>query len=77
MPPASTIMPRFSLCEARCHSALAALYLDGNQIQDTGATALVDALHVKGALKKLVVPDGIEKHAGLIAAYKAKGINLV
>ena len=33
--------------------------------------------HVNAVLKKLVVPSGLEEHAGLVAVCKAKGIRLI
>ena len=53
------------------------LYLNGNSIGPAGAEALAGALRVNGALKTLVVDSAIEEHAGLVAACKAKGVELV
>ena len=50
--------------------------LFSNQIGDQSATAIADALKVNGALKKLVVPGGLEKHKELVAACLAKGVSL-
>eukprot|EP00966_Prymnesium_polylepis_P247163 5715647-Prymnesium_polylepis.1 len=54
------------------------LSLYGNQIGDKGAVAIAEALKVNGALKlkRLVVPDGLEKHKDLVAACRAKGVEL-
>ena len=54
------------------------MYLTGNKIGIEGAKAIGEALRVNGslALKKLVVPSGLEKHAELVAACKLKGVEL-
>ena len=53
--------------------------LHWNKIGDQGATAIAKALEVNGALKlkKLVVPNGLEEHEDLVAACRAKGVQLV
>ena len=51
---------------------------DDNSIRDEGATAMGNALAVNASLKlkKLVVPFGLEKNAQLVAACRAKGVEL-
>ena len=55
------------------------LSLRENKIGDEGAKALASALEVNASLKlkKLVVPAGLEKNAQLVAACRAKGVELV
>ena len=50
-----------------------------NQIGDQGASAIAETLKFNGALKlkKLVVPNGLEEHEDLVAACRAKGVQLV
>ena len=50
-----------------------------NEIGDAGAAAIANAIAVNASLKlkKLVVPDGLEKNAQLVAACRAKGVKLV
>jgi hypothetical protein len=54
-------------------------WLRNNKIGDQGAIAIAEALKVNGALKlkRLVVPAGLEKHKDLVAACRAKGVELV
>ena len=60
------------------NASLTELQLSGNSIGDAGATALGNALAVNASLKlkKLVVPFGLEKNAQLVAACRAKGVEL-
>ena len=57
-------------------SSLVTLDLAHCDIGDEGAKALAAGVAASGslALKKLVVPDGMEKHAQLVAACKSKGV---
>ena len=59
--------------------SLTHLELRGNNIGDEGAKALGAAVAASGslALKKLVVPNGLERHAELMAACESKGVELV
>ena len=69
-----------ALAEAvRVSGSMATLYLNYNQIGDEGAKAIAEAVRSSGslALKKLVVPVAIKKHAQLVAACKSKGVELV
>ena len=45
---------------------------------DEGAKAIADAVAASGslALRKLVVPNGLERHAELMAACESKGVEL-
>ena len=63
----------------KVNGALTSLWLAENKIGDQGASAIGEALKVNGALKlkKLVVPNGLEKHEDLVAACRAKGVQLV
>ena len=53
--------------------------LSHNKIGDAGATAIANAIAVNASLKlkKLVVPVGLEKNVQLVAACRAKGVELV
>ena len=55
----------------------AQLSLLNNKLGPEGAAAIGEALKVNGSLKKLIVPAGLEKQPDLVAACKAKGIELV
>ena len=59
--------------------SLAHLDLEENEIGVEGAKAIAAAVAASGslALKKLVVPDGLERHAELMAACESKGVELV
>ena len=59
-------------------ASLTVLLLGGNNIGPDGAKAIADALRVNASLKlkKLVVPFGLEKNAQLVAACRAKGVEL-
>ena len=61
------------------NASVTTLLLHENNIGDPGATAIAEALRVNASskLKKLVVPDGLEKNAQLVAACRAKGVELV
>ena len=61
------------------NASVTELFLHDNNIGDPGATAIAEALRVNASskLKKLVVPDGLEKNAQLVAACRAKGVELV
>ena len=61
------------------NASVTKLYLYDNKIGDEGAKALASALEVNASLKlkELVVPDGLEKNAQLVAACRAKGVKLV
>ena len=58
--------------------SLTELWLANNNIGDEGAKALAAGISASGslALKKLVVPDGLERHAELKAACEWKGVEL-
>ena len=58
--------------------SMATLLLDGNSIGDVGAKALAEAVRSSDslALKNLVAPGSIYRHAELVAACKSKGVKL-
>ena len=59
-------------------AVLNTLYLDGNKIGDEGAKAIADALKYNAVLKlnTLWVDSSIGKHPQLVAACRAKGVEL-
>ena len=59
--------------------SLTYLEIGNNNIGDEGAKALAAGISASGplALKKLVVADGVAKHAGLKTACKSKSVELV
>mgnify|MGYP001329607617 CR=1 FL=1 len=64
-------------------ASLRELRLDANQIGDVGLTALAGAISTSGALpgalpalKKVIVPSGLEQHTALVAACKPRRIQI-
>ena len=61
------------------NGVLTSLWLADNKIGGPGASAIAEALKFNGALnlKKLVMPFGIKQYPELMAACRAKGVELV
>ena len=57
--------------------SLTSLNLNMNKIGAEGGVAIAEALKVNRSLKKLAVPDGVQKHECVVAICKGKGIELV
>ncbi len=68
----------YGLKRLTASGSLAKLWLGENNIGTEGAKAIADAVAASGslALKKLVVPNRILKHAELVAACRSKGVAL-
>ena len=60
------------------NASVTELWLSENEIGDAGAAAIANAIAVNASLKlkELVVPNGLEKRRQLVAACRAKGVQL-